>query len=121
MTALNRCLLIAGTLQHPGETTLRAASVSTKNRKRDALAAPARRDGASSDLVLVGGESSQDFGLLTLRDFGEIQRPSEFCCDFVEFCWRNLKVPVGLLEPERRLTGLSGRELEGSTRCVTNP
>jgi len=35
------------------------------------------RDVAGSDLVFVGGEGSQDFGLLALRDLDEVQSPSE--------------------------------------------
>ena len=61
----------------------------------------------------------QDFGLLALRDLGEIQASSEFRGDLIEFCWRDLEVAVGLLETKRSLAGLRGCELEvGSTRFL---
>ena len=37
------------------------------------------RDVAGRDLVLVGGEGCQDFGLLALWNLGEVQGASEFC------------------------------------------
>ena len=52
------------------------------------------RDVASGDLVLVGGESSQDFVLLLFRHLEEIQRPSEFRRDLIEFCGRDLEDPA---------------------------
>ena len=79
------------------------------------------RDVASGDLVLVGGEGCQDFGLLALWNFGKVQGPSEFCCDLIKFCGGDAQVPMGLLEPQRRLAGLGGRELEGPTRSITGP
>ena len=39
----------------------------------------------SSHLVLVGGEGCEHFGLLAFRYLEDIQRPSKFQCDFVEF------------------------------------
>ena len=72
-------------------------------------------DVASSDLILVGGESCQDFGPLAWGDLDEVQGPSEFCCDLIEFCGRNPEVPVGFLKTERRRAGLGGRVLEGPT------
>lgn len=41
---------------------------------------------AGGDLVLVGGEGCQDFGLLPLWNLEEVQGPSEFRCDLIEFC-----------------------------------
>src|SRR6185503_9772980 len=84
---------------------------------RDAAsAALSGLDVACGDLVLVGGEGCQDFGLLALRDLDEIQSSSEFRCDFIEFCRGDPKVPVGLLKAERRFAGLGRRVLEGPTR-----
>ena len=73
------------------------------------------------DLVLVGGESRQHFRFFGLGDFEKVQGPSEFRCDLIEFCGRNLKIPVGLLKAQRRCAGLSGRELERSTRNFADP
>src|SRR5262245_8157680 len=80
-----------------------------------------RRDVAGGDLVFVGGEGCQDFGLLALRHFGKVQALSEFCCDRIKFCGGDAEVPMGLLEAERRLAGLGGRELEGPARNITDP
>jgi hypothetical protein len=44
------------------------------------------RDVAGGDLLLVVGEGCQDFGLLALWNLGEVQAPSEFCCDLIKFC-----------------------------------
>src|SRR4029079_15925449 len=73
------------------------------------------RDVAGGDLVLVGGEGCQDFAFLALRHLEEVQGPTEFRCDFVEFCRGNSKVPVVLLKAERRRAGLGGLELEWPT------
>ena len=43
-------------------------------------------DVAGGDLVFVGGEGGQDFGLFPLRDLEEIEGPSELRCDFTKFC-----------------------------------
>jgi hypothetical protein len=43
----------------------------------------------------VGGEGCQDFGLLALRDLDEVQGPSEFRCDLIEFCGGDPEVSVG--------------------------
>ena len=43
-------------------------------------------DVAGGDLVFVGGEGGQDFGLFALRDLEEIEGPSELRCDFTKFC-----------------------------------
>ena len=80
-----------------------------------------RRFVAGGDLVFVGGEGCQDFALLALRDLEEVQGPSEFRCDLIEFCGGDPEVPVGLLKAERRRAGLGGRELEGPTRNVADP
>ncbi len=40
--------------------------------KQDTLAALSAFDVSGSDLVFVGGEGSQDFILLALRDLGEV-------------------------------------------------
>ena len=84
-------------------------------------ASAALSDVAGSDLFFVGGEGCQDFALLALRDLEEVQGPSEFGCDLIEFCGGNPEVPVGLLKAERRRAGLGGRELEGPTRNVADP
>ena len=78
-------------------------------------------DIAGGDLAFVSGKGGQDFGLLTLRNFEEIQGPSELRCDLIKFCWRDPEVPVGLLKAERRRAGLGGRELERLTRNVADP
>jgi NAD(P)-dependent dehydrogenase (short-subunit alcohol dehydrogenase family) len=63
-------------------------------------------DVAGSDLVFMGGEGCQDFGLLALRDLEEVQGPSEFRCNLIEFGRGDPEVPVGLLQAERRRAGL---------------
>jgi hypothetical protein len=50
-----------------------------------ASAALSGRDVAGSDLVFMGGKSRQDFGLLALGDLREVQAPSEFRGDLIEF------------------------------------
>lgn len=40
---------------------------------------------AGGDLVLVGGEGCQDFGLLALRYLEDVQGPFKLCCDLIEF------------------------------------
>src|SRR5215203_2786297 len=69
----------------------------------------------------MGAEGCQDFGLLALRDLEDVQGPSEFRCDLIEFCGGDPEVPVGLLKAEGRCAGLGGCELEGSTRSVADP
>jgi hypothetical protein len=69
----------------------------------------------------VGGEGCQDFALLLRGDLGEVQRSPEFGCDLIEFRGGDPEVSVGLLKAERRLAGLGGRELEGTTRNVADP
>ena len=86
-----------------------------------ASAALIGRDVAGGDLVFVGGESCQDFGLLALRDLGEIKAPSEFRGDLIEFCGGDLEVAVGLLKAKRSLARLGGRELEGPTGNLGDP
>jgi hypothetical protein len=88
---------------------------------QDASTALIDRDVAGGDLVFVGGEGYQDFALLPLRDFDEVQGPFEFRCDLIEFCQGDPELPVGLLKAERRRAGLGGRELEGPTRNVAGP
>jgi hypothetical protein len=78
-------------------------------------------DVACGDLVFVSGEGCQDFGLLGLRDLEEVQGPSEFRCDLIEFRGGDSEVPMSLLEAERCLAGLGRCELEGSTRNVADP
>jgi len=51
---------------------------------QDASAVLGARDVAGGDLVFVGGEGCQDFGLLGLRDLEEVQGPSEFRCDLID-------------------------------------
>ena len=41
---------------------------------------------AGGDFVLVGGEGREHFVFLTLRDLEEIEGPSEFRRDLIEFC-----------------------------------
>jgi hypothetical protein len=85
---------------------------------QDASAALSGRDVAGGNLVFVGGEGCQNIGLLALRDLDEVQGPSEFRSDLIEFCGGDLEVPVGLLKAERRRAWLGGRELEGPPkRC----
>jgi hypothetical protein len=91
------------------------------DREQDASAALSGRDVAGGDLVFVSGEGCEDFGLLGLRNLGEVQGPSEFRCDLIEFCGGDPQVPVGLFKAERRLAWLGGRELEGPTRNVADP
>jgi hypothetical protein len=79
------------------------------------------RDIAGGDLVFVGGKGCQDFGLLALRDFGEIKGASEFRCNLIEFCWRDPEAAVGFLKTERRCAGFGGRELERCARTIANP
>ena len=76
---------------------------------------------ASGDFVLVGGEGCQDFTLLFFRHLEEVQGPSEFCCDLIEFGGRDLELPVGFLKAERCCAGLGGRELEGPARNIADP
>src|SRR4029450_10257859 len=76
---------------------------------------------AGGDLVFVGGEGCQDFGLLTLWDLEEIQGPSEFGCDFIKFCRGDPEFPVGFFQTERRRAGLSGRKFERPPRNVADP
>jgi hypothetical protein len=55
----------------------------------------------------VGGKGCQDFGLLAFRDLGEVQRPSKFGCDLIEFGRRDPEFPMGLLQaPTGVLPGL---------------
>jgi hypothetical protein len=79
----------------------RAGSSGLHRKTQDASAWLGDRDIAGGDLVLVGGEGCQDFGLLALRDLGEVQGPSEFRCDLIEFCGGDPEVPMGLLKAER--------------------
>jgi hypothetical protein len=51
----------------------------------DASPALFERDIAGSDLILVGGEGCEDFGLLSFRNFDEIKRASEFRSHLIEF------------------------------------
>jgi hypothetical protein len=69
----------------------------------------------------VGGEGSEDFALLALRDLEEVEGPSKFRCNFIEFRGRDAKVPMGLLKAEWRLARLGRRELEGAARNVADP
>jgi hypothetical protein len=62
------------------------------------LAALGRGDVACGDLVLVGSEGCQDFCLLRLRNLEEVQGPSQFRCDLIEFCGGDPEVTVGLLK-----------------------
>ena len=68
---------------------------------------------AGCNLAFVGSKGCQDFGLLTLRNFEEIQGPSELRCDLIKFCWRDPEIPVGLLKAERRRAGLGGLNWNG--------
>ena len=43
------------------------------------------RDVTGGDLALVGGEGGEDLALLVVRDFEDVERPSEFCSDLIEF------------------------------------
>ena len=70
---------------------------------------------------LWAAEGCQDFGLLALRDLGEVQASSELRCDLIEFRGGDPEIPVGLLKAERRLAGLGRRELVGPTRNVADP
>ena len=86
-----------------------------------ASAALGGRDVTGRDLVLVGGKGCQDFGLLAFRDLGEVQRPSKFGYDLIEFGRGNLEMPMGLLQANGRLAGPGGGELERPTRNVADP
>src|SRR5688500_7126375 len=88
---------------------------------RAAVEVSRSRGVARGDLIFVGGEGCQDFALLALRNLKEVQGPSEFGRDLIEFCGRDAKIPVSLFKTERRRTWLGGRELEGSTGNVANP
>lgn len=72
------------------------------------------------DLVFMGREGCPDFALLALRDFEEVQGPSEFCRNLIEFCGGNPEVSMGLLKTKRCRAGLGGLELEGPTRNVAS-
>src|SRR6187397_487857 len=72
-------------------------------------------DIASGDLIFVGGESCQNFGLLALRDLDGVKSATEFCRDLIEFCRRDAEVPVRFFKTKRRRAGLGGRVLEGPT------
>ena len=76
---------------------------------------------ASGDFVFVGGEGFQDFVLLFFRHLEEVQRPSEFRRDLIEFRRGDIEVAMGLLKAERRSTWLGGRELEGAARNFADP
>jgi hypothetical protein len=76
---------------------------------------------ARGDFVLVGGEGGQHFALLALRHLCEVQRPTEFGCDLVEFGRRDPQVAMGLLKAERRRAGFGSRELERPARHVADP
>src|SRR6476620_2120552 len=98
--------------------SLRAKRIHAEQQITRSCPASARlggRDVAGGDLVLVGGEGCQDFAFLALRYLEEVQGPTEFRCDLIEFCRGNSKVPVGLLKAERRRAGLGGLELEWPT------
>jgi len=69
--ASGKALNYNGTMSMPGSCSLANQEVSA------AL--------ISGDLVLVGGEGCQDFGLLALRYLEEVQGPSELRCDLIEF------------------------------------
>jgi hypothetical protein len=94
------------------------AGLDRLDRAQEASAALSGRDVAGGDLVFVGGEGRQDFGLLGLRDLDEVQGTPEFRCDLIEFCRGDPEVAVGLLKAERRRAGLGGRELEGPEGLV---
>lgn len=79
------------------------------------------RDLAGGDLVFVGREGCQDFVLLAFWDLEEIQGPSEFRCNLIEFFGGDPEVSVGFLKAERRRTGLGGPELKGPTGNVADP
>ena len=87
----------------------------------DASAALIGRDVAGSDLVFVGGEGCQHFGLLALGDLGEIEGPSEFRGDLIEFCGRDPEVAVGLLKAKRVLPGLVAVNLKGPPETLADP
>jgi hypothetical protein len=72
------------------------------------------------DLVFVGGEGCQDFGLLALRDLKKSRvRPSSAATSS-NSARGDPEVVVDLLA-ERCRAGLGGRELEGATRNVADP
>jgi hypothetical protein len=76
---------------------------------QDASAALTGRDVAGRDLVFVGGEGCQDFGLLAFRDLCEVQGPSEFRCDLIE-----LRGALSLLhQPRQRLKRMLPRAMGG--------
>src|SRR5688500_3548452 len=55
------------------------------------------REVASGHLAFVGGEGSQNFGLLARRDLDEVERTSEFRSDLIEFRGGDPEVSVGRL------------------------
>jgi hypothetical protein len=119
------CLAMGGARIGDGGLAASATNGAPRDRlggeTQDASAALSGCDVAGGDLVFVGGEGCQDFGLLALRDLEEVQGPSEFRCDLIEFCGGNPEFSVGLLKAERRRAGLGGSELEGPTRNVAYP
>src|SRR5437667_2124303 len=86
-----------------------------------ASAALGGRDVTGRDLVLVGGKGCQNFGLLAFRDLGEVQCPSKFGGDLIEFGRGDPKIPMRLLQAKSRLAGPGCGELEGPTRNVADP
>src|SRR5262245_42962659 len=73
----------------------------------------AGRDVAGCDLVFVGGEGCQDFGLLLLRDLCEVQGPSEFRCDLIEFCGEIWRFRWASSRPSGVLPGLVASNWKG--------
>jgi hypothetical protein len=80
----------------------RLASCPSVSRLRNTALAALLAGVASCDLIFMGGEGGQDFGLLALRNLEEVQGPSEFRGHRIEFRGGDPKVPVRLLQAERR-------------------
>jgi hypothetical protein len=80
----------------------RLASCPSVSRLRNTALAALLAGVASCDLIFMGGEGGQDLGLLALRHLEEVEGPSEFRGHRIEFRGGDPKIPVGLLQAERR-------------------
>jgi len=68
----------------------------------------------------VRSEGRQDFLLFPLRDLEEIEGPSQFRRDLIEFCGGDPKLPMGFFKTERRRAGLGRCVLEWTARNLTD-
>ena len=65
---------------------LLAGGITSTWEAQDASAALSALPVTGGDLVFVGSERRQHLALLALWDLEEVQGPSEFCCELIEFC-----------------------------------